>query len=481
MDDARERVLDSIDQNWVVETLMELISIPSYADFTKPQDEWEMAKTNYIEHKCKEVGCDVIRCGEIPNGRFQAILGFLRGKERPIKISYHAHIDTHQQLDYKLYDPLRVPKNPIRGPHAPAVVNGRVYGLGAGDSMPPIAAFLGAVAAIKKAGVQLKYDALGVFNPAEMECGKGAQVAVDWMKANNVIPEFMVAGEPNGYDIALAQNNIVGFEIEIDGVAGFAVSLPASGVIKGYGNALERMSDVIQDLKTMMGKEPRFQFKHSLKTSGENPLPMDSHMWFGASYGGSRFWGHGHCMAPYEPLPPGEKHRHVTNNRGGYAPHIMPEVAKLRFEICAPPRELKSGEEYSFDPAPGLSRRELEELITKRLEKLWKEKPTQCTYQPLRTVREWGGPYIIAADDPHVQLFKKSVVAAGVREPKCTALTATCSEAVNFSEELGEFPFISYSPGIHQYHRPDESCGVDELIDTTKAYASAILDFCEVV
>ena len=482
MDDIKKKVYDNVDQNQVVETLMDLISIPSYPDFTKPQDEWEMAKINYIEHKCKEVGLDTVRCGEVPNGRFQAIIGCLRGQDRKVKISYHAHIDTHPPLEYKLYDPLHVPKSPIRGPHCAAVINGRVYGLGSGDSHPPIAAFLGAVAAIKKSGVRLKWDALGIFNPGEMDVGKGAQVAVDWMKANNVIPEFMVAGEPNGYDIAIAQWKPIGFEIEINGVAGFGGdTVQQEQVPGGYGNCLDRMSEVIEDLKAMVAEEPRFQFKHSLKTSGDNPMPMNVVLFLGASYAGSKFWGVGHAMAPYEPLAPGEKHRHVTNNRGGYSSHIVPEIAKLRFEFIVPPRELRPGEVSTFDPAPGLSRNEMEECITKRLEKLWKEKPSGCTYQPLRTCKEWGGPYVISGDEPHVQLFKKSAQAAIGRDPKCTALTAACSEAAHFSEELGGFPFISYAPGLRKYHRPDEYCAVDELIDTTRVYASAILDFCEVV
>jgi len=482
VEDVRKRVLDNINQDKIVETLMDLISMPGEPDFTKPQNEWEMARLDYVEHRCKEIGLDTIRCGEVPNGRFQAILGFLRGKERKVKIAHNAHMDTHPPMDYRLYSPLHVPKAPIRHPNCPALIDGKVYGMGAGDSLSATSVFLGAAAAIKKSSVQLKYDALGVFNPGEMECGKGAQVAADWMKANNVIPEFMVTGEPNGYDIAIAQNNVIGFEIEINGFAGFSVSIDHQRTTPQYCNAFDRMIEVAQDLKAMVAEEPRFQFKHSLKTGGDNPLPMDVHMWFGPSYAGSRFWGIGHAMAPYEPLPPGEKHRHVTNNRGGYGIHIVPEIAKLRFEFVIPPRERKSDEVYTFDPPPGLSRRELEDLITKRLEKLWREKPCGCTYEPLRTVREWGGPYIISPDEPHVQLFKKSVKAAIGREPNCTALIATCSEATTFAETLDVFPFISYSSmDLHQYHRPDEHVSVDNLINSARVYASAILDFCEVV
>ena len=100
IDDIRKKVFDEIDrnQNQIIETELELASIPAYADFTKPQDEWEMAKVNYIEHKCKEAGLDTVRGGEIPNGRFQFVIGFLRGRERRTKIAYHAHIDSHPEM-----------------------------------------------------------------------------------------------------------------------------------------------------------------------------------------------------------------------------------------------------------------------------------------------------------------------------------------------------------------------------------------------
>ena len=116
--------------------------------------------------------------------------------------------------------------------------------MGVGDNLSATGAILSALTAIKKSGVQLKYDVLGIFNPGEMENGKGAQIAADWMKANTVILEFMVAGEPNGYDIAIAQNSGLGFELEINGFAGFPVSTAHQQAVPEYANCFDRMLEV---------------------------------------------------------------------------------------------------------------------------------------------------------------------------------------------------------------------------------------------
>lgn len=110
--------------------LADMISMPSYPDFTKAQDEWELPKLRYIDQKCKEASLETVWCGEIPNGRWQSVLGFLRGEERKIKIAYHGHVDTHPPMDWRLYDPLRVPMAPVSHPHAPTIKDGKIYGLG---------------------------------------------------------------------------------------------------------------------------------------------------------------------------------------------------------------------------------------------------------------------------------------------------------------------------------------------------------------
>ena len=58
-------------------------------------------------------------------------------------------------------------------------------------------------------------------------------------------------------------------------------------------NCLERMAQVAVDLRAMWNEEPRFRVQHG---AGGYSMPA---MWFGASYAGSRFFGHGHPMAPY--------------------------------------------------------------------------------------------------------------------------------------------------------------------------------------
>ena len=69
MEDIKKRVLDNVDKDKVVETLVDLVSIPSYADLTLPTYEWDSAKTTYMDNKAKEIGLDSVVAGEISYGR----------------------------------------------------------------------------------------------------------------------------------------------------------------------------------------------------------------------------------------------------------------------------------------------------------------------------------------------------------------------------------------------------------------------------
>jgi len=472
MGDIKKTVLDNIDKDKVVETLVDLVSIPSYADFTLPTYEWDSAKTTYMDNKAKEIGLESVVAGEISYGR-KNLIQFLRGKERTVKLAIHSHIDTHPPVDYRLFlKPGNVPRNATAG----LVKDGKVWGLGAGDSMPGIAAFLAAAEAIKKSNIQLKYDCFGVFDLEEMESGRGAQICVDWLKANNIKPEFMIVAEPNGYDISIAQNDLIGFEVVIHGVPGFAPSGSSREEVIGFCNTMERLVEVAQDLQSMVSEDSRFRFKHHLPTADAPPHYMAPLFWLGSSFAGAIHPGIGHPLAPCEPLKPGQLGRHRANSRTTYGPHIVPELAKLRFEFCIPPRDIKPDEVFHTEPC--ISRQELEELITKRLEKLWIEKPSLGTYE-FHCIRQWGNPYEISPEEPHVKLLQETVKEGTGREPKLVAATHVCSEGVIFTDEMG-VPFANFATPRDKYHRPDEHCEVSALIDLARVYALAMLNYCEV-
>jgi len=462
MEEIKKRVLDNIDEDKLVQTLVDLVGMPSCEDLTKHTSEWEKQKCDYLENRIKEIGLDYVIPGEVNPGR-PTLISFLRGSERKVKLGFMAHIDTQPPLDSDI----------MPHPWCATIKDGEVFGLGAGDSMPPLAAFLGAAEAIKKSNVQLKNDAMFVMEPAEFQYAKGIQLAIDWMKSNDVRPEFVIVGEPSGNDIAIVQRGVMCWEVEIKSVAGFMMLTEGEETEKGaagFGNAVERALEVAQALKEMAEKESCFKITHSLV--GGTGLR------FGTITGGSKFPGLGHAMAPCETVKPGRRSRHMQFGVSAL-PILTPENCKLRFFMDTVPRERKPDEMFHMEAAKGLGREELEEMIDKHLKELWRKSPSRATYK-LRCVLDYGEVYEISPEEPHIKVLKETVKEATGREPKIVA-PPHWTEGGIVAEEFGGLPFVQLSPTWLRYHRPDESCPISELVDATRIYSLAILDFCGVV
>jgi acetylornithine deacetylase/succinyl-diaminopimelate desuccinylase-like protein len=458
MKDIYKKVIGNINQDWTVKTFQEIVRIPAYADFTKPTTEWEMRRAEYLKGKMKEVGMEPIVCGEVQYGR-PTLAGFLRGKEKGNpKLLFAAHIDTHCPLDPDLQP------HPFEG----NIVDGEVRGVGTADQLGTLAAILGAMDAIKKSKVQLKRDFMVMFPSDEMIGARGIEVGIRWMKANNVVPEFGIVGECSDNNIAVSHTGIFEFEVEVIGKSGHPSQFLKETKRK-VANPVARIFDVGKALMEIDKKEERFKIEH--------PYVGSSYTWVGSIEGGSRCPGIGWSGAHYDPLDPG-----MTNydafTRNLCVGQVTPEYCKLRFGVRCIPRTLKPGEIYTIEPEKGFHRNEVEEMVARHLEDLWKRDPSDCTYK-LRTTQDRAIPYEVSPEEPHVKTLTSVIEEVRGQKPKFLG-TKHWNETSRVTQHMGTL-FVQVAPTWVRYHQPDEGCKISEMMVTTQIYTAAILEFCGVV
>ena len=458
MDDVVRKVLDNIDQEKTVRTLQELVRVPAWVDFTKHTTEWEMKRAEYLSAKMKEIGIEPIVAGQVHYGR-PTLIGFLKGQnEGNPKLCFDGHIDTHTPIDPEL-----MPR-PFDG----QIEDNEVKGLGTADQLPTLAAVLNAIDAIQRSNIKLKYDFMVIFPPDEMIGARGVELAVRWMREKNVIPEFGIAGECTDNNIGVSHTGIIEFEIEVIGKSGHPSQL-LKETRRKVANPVARMFDVGKALMELHEKEPRFGKEH--------PFVGTSYTWIGSIEGGSRYPGFAWSGAVFDPLEPGMRSYEAFDRNISVA-HVLPEYCKLRFGVRCIPETLRPGKEWTVEPEEGFSVAEVQEMVDKYLSDFWNTNPNDCTYK-LRLTEDRAIPWEISKDEAHVRQLAKVIEEVRGKPPTYLG-TKHWNETSRITEQLGT-PFVQVAPTWVRYHQPDEGCPIPDLMETTRIYAAAILDFCGVV
>ena len=455
MDDVVKKVLGNVDEDKTVRILQELVRIPAWVDFTKHTTEWEMKRAEYLKTRMQELGIEPIVAGEVQYGR-PTLLGFLKGKEKgDPKLCFDGHIDNHSPLDPEL-----MPR-PFDG----QIEDGEVKGLGTADQLPTLAAILGAIDAIRKSKVSLKHDFMLIFPSDEMIGARGVELAVRWMKEKKVTPEFGIAGECTDNNIGVAHTGIMEFEIEVIGKSGHPSQF-LKETRRKVANPVARIFDVGKALMELDKKEERFKISH--------PYVGPSYTWIGSIEGGSRYPGFGWSGAIFDPLEPGMR-SYEAFSRNLSVGQVLPEYCKLRFGVRCIPETLKSGQVYTIEPEKGFHVAEVQEMVAKHLEDLWKRDPSDCTYK-LRLTQDRAIPWEISKDEPHVKKLSKVIEEVRGKSPTYLG-TKHWNETSRITEQIGT-PFVQVAPTWVRYHQPDEGCPISGMMETTRIYAAAILDFC---
>ena len=216
---VKEKILSAISEQEVVKLTRELIGIPSHHGY--PAKEKEVAE--FIYNWMKNEGIDEVELKPIVEER-PNVIARIKGNGSGPSLMLNGHIDTVQ------------PYNMIIDPFEAKIKDGRIYGRGASDMKGAIAAMMMAMAAIKRAGIQLKGDLVfaGVIDE-EMKSFGTEDIILSGLKTDAAI-----VGEATDLQIAAGHRGLEWFEVTIYGRAVHG-GHPEAGI-----NAISKAADFIK-------------------------------------------------------------------------------------------------------------------------------------------------------------------------------------------------------------------------------------------
>ncbi|WP_227761847.1 M20 family metallopeptidase [Zhaonella formicivorans] len=229
--DLQQRVLQEIKREEVVALTQELVRIPSY--YGVPGVETKVAR--FIADFLQREGITAAT-EEIFEERSN-VYAALPGKAGGRSLLFCGHIDTVP------------PHNMEIEPFEAYLAEGKIYGRGAADMKGGVAAMLVAMAALKRAGVQLSGDVrfAGVVGEESPNTSEGARALVE----KGIKTDMAIIGEATNLEIAAAHKGMEWLKIEVRGKAAHG-SVPQNGI-----NAISKAAKIIQAIET--GVVPRLK------------------------------------------------------------------------------------------------------------------------------------------------------------------------------------------------------------------------------
>lgn len=118
-----------------------------------------------------------------------------------------------------------------RDPFTPAVVDGRVYGLGSNDAKAAVAAMVGAVAHLLPEAEDLGVTLALMLVAGEETGGGGTEAVLEQLRQRGLAPAAVVVGEPTGLQVVHAQKGLMVVELCAHGQACHAAHAAALGAV----------------------------------------------------------------------------------------------------------------------------------------------------------------------------------------------------------------------------------------------------------
>lgn len=414
-----DEVIAKLDTGKVISLLRSLIKIPSYIGE-------EEAKADFVARELERMGLEIIEMvlPTTDSHRRRNVLGVLRGNETGRNLMVCAHLDTHWPVDGQF------------SPHEAVLKDDKIYGVGTGDSLTPMAALLVAVDTVKRCGVPLKGDLIFAATVDELGHKQGAQmIAESGMKIDMCLEGDV--GAP--LDVFICHTGKVEVEIRTKGWSGFLVGAFSERTGRKTVNAVVSMNKIINALLEMKEEDPYFQVSHPLLSGTGAGLHI------GPIIGGSVGFG-----LPTRPPGRGPGQHGVTIP--------LPTWCKLRV-----------GGRYW----PGQTAQGFVDAVTNWVDKTIAEDPSIEAEIELyldNDITAWE----TSEDAEAVQIAKRAVKYVHGQEPKMAGMIA--SFELPFYARAG-MDCVSYG-GNTRCNSPDEHTTVKELLDLTKVYIAFIMEAC---
>ena len=218
MNSDEQKVLAAIDADGLVETLCELIAIPSEGGFETPAQRRVAAlmESFGMDVDVWDIDFDTLRrhpayTAEIERQDGLGVVGALGGNDGPTLI-LNGHIDVVPAGEVERW---RYP--PWRG----TLADGRIYGRGSADMKGGLCCALFAARALRDAGIQLAGRLMIQSVIGEEDGGSGTLAAIErgYCRSGGFGGDAAIIMEPTELMIAPAQAGAFGFRITVPGLA----------------------------------------------------------------------------------------------------------------------------------------------------------------------------------------------------------------------------------------------------------------------
>ena len=412
-------VIAMLDEGKLISLLRSLIKIPSYIGE-------EEEKANFVQHHLERMGLEIVEM-VLPtadcHGR-RNVLGIERGTGPGRNVMLCAHLDTHW------------PSVNHFSAHEALVQDGKIYGIGTGDSLTPMAALLSAIDTVKRSGVAIKGDLIFAATVDELGHKQGGQMIAESGMKIDICLEGDV-GSP--YEVFICHTGKVEVEIRTKGSSGFIIGAFSERAGHQTVNAVVSMNKIINSLLEMKEQDPYFQVTHPLLNGTGAGLHI------GPIIGGSVGFG-----LPTRPPGKGPGQHGVTIP--------LPTWCKLRV-----------GGRYW----PGQTAQGFVDAVTRWVDKAKAEDATieaEIDVYLDNDITAWE----TSEDAEAVQLISAAVKHVHRQEPVMAGMIASLE--VPFYARAG-IDCVSYGCNT-RVGSPDEHTTVKELIDLTKVYIAFIMKAC---
>lgn len=420
------------DQNYATDLTQKLVRIPSVnPKFIKDLDQnRESAVQDLVESELKSIGMSIDRWDVFPDR--PNVIGQIAGsEERSLLLCGHIDVVPVGERGTWTVDPF-----------GGEIKDGKLYGRGAVDMKSGVAAAIGAIRGIRKAGIELK-GRVAMHSVVDEETGGFG--AIDAVK-RGYLAEAAIITEPSWGEIQVCEGGLEWIRITITGRQGHSAwryneiwpQRDEPGRLRPAVNAIDIAARFLDALRNFESSRCRNR-QHPLLPPGMNTINV------GVIRAGAGLGPDGLPLI-------------MTN------PAIIPDVAVIDLDYKFLPSQTK--EEI---------RAEFEDFVHHFCQQdLWLQA------NPIKVQWELGGlhfpPMNTPPDHPLAQsLFKRRAELGG--KPKISGFIAV-ADCAHYAG-AGVNAMICGATG-DGFHGTDEYVDLASLEETTKTLAAAIIDWCGV-
>ncbi len=415
MSELRERVIEQVDEDGVIELARAALRIPSL-----PGEEGEVARL--LCERMDDIGMEaelqpVPHHSNMPGPSHNAI-GRWCGSGGGVSLLFNGHMDHNPVCEGWTKDPFGAD-----------LEDGWLYGFV--HMKAACACYVMAVDAVRRAGVPIKGDVTIANVCGELRGGAGTQHAL----ANGLRADYFILGEPTELELATKHTASLVVDIHILGQMKHFATQDVPGH-KGV-NAVEKAAAVIGRL----GPSHR-------------PLPsLEEGGWL--------------TFAPepgFEGLPQlniGGIHGGISRSHDQSRPALMPDCCTITVDIRI---------------VPGMDKSSVEENLRTLLDGIAHDDP-DFRYDIEFAGDTFPHPYASPDKSPVVDAVRTNHAAIVGTEPGWSTILKYAASDASWMSRSG-IPGVVYGPTGKYLSRPDERGLADDFITVTKVYACAIADLC---